>query len=416
MSVRVTCVSPVGVVGGAERVLLTFLGAAKREDFGLSLRVLLLADGPLREAIEALGYEAAVCPLPQSMASAGDTQLRRGGGKLALGLKALSMLPGAAGFLARFRRALADSRPDVVHSNGLKAHLLLRLARPRGVPVVWHLHDYYAERPLARKLLPVAASAGGGVRFGAAISDSVRAETLRILPSLDIRTVRNAVPVEHYCPGPPGDGEWLDRAAGLPPAGGLVRVGLVATYADWKGHRVFLEALAKLGPTLPVRGYLVGGPIYATAGSQVSAAQLTAWVHELGLTGRVGLVPFQRDPLAVYRALDVVAHASTRPEPFGLTIAEAMSCGRAVVVSAAGGASELVEAEVSALTHAPGDVAGLAAQLGRLVADAELRARLGAAARRRAVGLFEPSRFGRELAGLMHEAGGSGRPGGGPLL
>ena len=409
MSVRVTCVSPVGVVGGAERVLLTFLGAAKREEFGLSLRVLLLADGPLRQAIEALGYEAAVCPLPQSMASAGDTQLRRGGGKLALGFKALAMLPGAAGFLARFRRALADSRPDVVHSNGLKAHLLLRLARPRGVPVVWHLHDYYAERPLARKLLPVASA---GVKFGAAISDSVRAETLAILPNLDIRTVRNAVPVEHYCPGE-GDGDWLDGAAGLGPAPAVVRVGLVATYADWKGHRVFLEALAQLGPAPPVRGYLVGGPIYATAGSQVSAAQLTAWIHELGLTGRVGLVPFQRDPLAVYRALDIVAHASTRPEPFGLTIAEAMSCGRAVVVSAAGGAVELVEAEVSALTHAPGDVAGLAAQLGRLVGDAGLRARLGEAARRRAVELFEPSRFGRELAGLLREAG---HPAAGPLV
>jgi hypothetical protein len=35
----------------------------------------------------------------------------------------------------------------------------------------------------------------------------------------------------------------------------------------------------------------------------------------------------------VYRALDVVVHASTQPEPFGLTIVEAMACGRAVVAS-----------------------------------------------------------------------------------
>ena len=36
---------------------------------------------------------------------------------------------------------------------------------------------------------------------------------------------------------------------------------------------------------------------------------------------------------AAYRALDVVVHASTRPEPFGLVIAEAMACGRALVAA-----------------------------------------------------------------------------------
>ena len=60
------------------------------------------------------------------------------------------------------------------------------------------------------------------------------------------------------------------------------------------------------------------------------------------------------------RALDVVVHASTEPEPFGLVIAEAMACARAVVVSRAGGAAEIIEPGVDALAHAPGDAAELA--------------------------------------------------------
>jgi glycosyltransferase involved in cell wall biosynthesis len=177
-----------------------------------------------------------------------------------------------------------------------------------------------------------------------------------------------------------------------------VRVGLVATFANWKGHDVFLEALSRLPAHLPVRGYVVGGPIYTTAGSQWTRGELEAMAAELGLGERVGFVPFQRDPADVYRMLDVVVHASTRAEPFGLTIAEAMSCGRAVVVSAAGGAAELFAEGVDAFGYTPGDVSGLAAAIRRLVEDAELRRRLAANARATALERFGVERFGGEFA------------------
>ncbi len=166
----------------------------------------------------------------------------------------------------------------------------------------------------------------------------------------------NAVDTDHFAPAE-HDGAELDRLAGLEPAGpGVVRVGLVATYANWKGHDVFLDALARLPATgPPVRGYIVGGPIYATAGSQFTRDELEQRAAANGLAGRFGFVPFQTDPADVYRMLDVAVHASTRPEPFGLTIAEAMSCGKPVVVSAAGGAAELFTPEYDGLGHTPGE-------------------------------------------------------------
>ena len=68
-----------------------------------------------------------------------------------------------------------------------------------------------------------------------------------------------------------------------------------------------------------------------------------------------------------------------------MACAEAMAHGRPVVASAVGGLLDLVEDGVTGLLVPPGDVAALRSALERLLADPELRARLGAAARARAL-------------------------------
>jgi glycosyltransferase involved in cell wall biosynthesis len=83
-----------------------------------------------------------------------------------------------------------------------------------------------------------------------------------------------------------------------------------------------------------------------------------------------------------------------------MVIAEAMACGRPVVVSLAGGAAEIVRDGVDALGHAPGDAAALADRLSALVRDPGLRARLGRAARTAAEARFDRARLARELAPL----------------
>jgi glycosyltransferase involved in cell wall biosynthesis len=395
---RITFLNPVGVVGGAERVLLAAIRGARDHLPGADLRLVLFADGPLRAEAERLGAKVDVVPLPARLAAAGDTQLR-GGGRVytlaRLGWSILLASPAAAGFVRRLRRVLRQHAPDLIHSNGLKAHAAAAFARPRRVPVLWHLHDFYSHRPVMARVLN---RLRRGVALGVAISEAVKRDTEAVLPGLPVVVVRNAVDTDHFAPAD-RDGAALDRLAGLPPAAaGTVRVGLVATYANWKGQDVFLDALARLPDSPPVRGYVVGGPIYATAGSQFTREELERRAAALGLAGRVGFVPFQPDPADVYRMLDVAVHASTRPEPFGLTIAEAMSCGKPVVVAAAGGAAELFTGGEDAIGHAPGDAAGLAAAVAWLTADAGLRERIGGAARRTAVGRFSLARYGREIA------------------
>jgi glycosyltransferase involved in cell wall biosynthesis len=153
------------------------------------------------------------------------------------------------------------------------------------------------------------------------------------------------------------------------------------------------------------RFYVVGGPVYTTAGSQWTEAELRERINACGLASVCGLVPFQSELPPVYRALDVVVHASTRPEPFGRTIAEAMACGRAVVVALAGGAAELVTDGRDALGVAPGDTPALAAAIIRLCGDPESRAALGAAARATAVARFDRGVMGEALLRVYDSLG-----------
>jgi glycogen(starch) synthase len=98
--------------------------------------------------------------------------------------------------------------------------------------------------------------------------------------------------------------------------------------------------------------------------------------------GALGFVP-HHELLGLYARAAVVACPSHR-EGFGVACAEAMAHGKPVVASAVGGLLDLVVDGETGLLVPPGDVAGLRDALRRLLGQADLRRRLGDAARRRA--------------------------------
>lgn len=395
---RIVYLSASGALGGAERALLDLLASLRAAEPSWSLCVVAGEDGPLAARVRELGAEGHVLPFPARLATLGDAGAAGGRlGKAGLMAGMAAAGPAAALYLLRLRRLLARLAPDVIHTNGFKMHLLAAFARPRGVPVVWHLHDFVSARPAMRGLLR---SASARCAAAVAVSEAVAADARAALGAgLAVHTVLNAIDLSRFRP----DGEAADLAAraGLPPAeAGTVRVGLVATMGRWKGHETFLRALAALPAEPPVQGYVIGGGIYRTAGSEVAVDDLRRLAAELGIARRVGFTGLVDDPAAAMRALDVVVHASTQPEPFGLVIAEAMACGRAVIVSDAGGAREIVRPEHDALTAAPGDVAALASAIHRLAADPALRASLGRHGRASALRKFDRARLAERMVPL----------------
>jgi glycosyltransferase involved in cell wall biosynthesis len=93
---------------------------------------------------------------------------------------------------------------------------------------------------------------------------------------------------------------------------------------------------------------------------------------------------------------DLFCQPNTAPEPFGISLVEALQAGLPVVTSGVGGACEIVDASCGLLTP-PGDSTALADALKRLVIDRELRVRLGAGARCRPAVLCDASRQMRRI-------------------
>jgi glycosyltransferase involved in cell wall biosynthesis len=337
--------------------------------------------------------------MPGSMLTLGDSALLgpRGLRKfVAVVTRGARALAATGAYAVRLRRLVQSIRPAVVHSNGIKFHLLSR-ALPRELPVVWHLRDFLGMRPLmARALRWAVPTRGAAIAISAAVADDAR----RVLPGMPVHLVYNGVDADYFCPGQ-GDSTRLDNLAGVPAAPSqTLRIGLVATYGRWKGQDVFLDAMALVQrhqSDPPLRFYLVGGSIYDTQGSEFSEAELRAKAAELGINAMVGFVPFQGQMLDIYRDLDVVVHASRRPEPFGRTIVEAMACEKPVIVSSAGGAAELFTHEQDALATEPGNAPMLAEAILRLAASADLRRTLGRNGRRTVLERFHRDRLGPQV-------------------
>jgi glycosyltransferase involved in cell wall biosynthesis len=400
--VRLLYLTPTAAMGGAERVLLDLLALIRAARPGWTIGLIVGNDGPLAAHAAALGVTTRVLPFPRDFAQLGDAGLATPGTWAKFARHAVGGSISTVRYVQRLRGEVAAFGPDIVQSNGIKMHVLGALVRPAQAALVWHVHDYPGARPVTSRLVKSLKSRCSSV---VAVSDSVAADIRRALgASVDVRTIWNAVDLERFTP----NGPRLDLAglAGLPPApAGMPTIGLVATFARWKGHFRFLEMLHHLARTHRFRAYIVGGPLYETSGSQVSFDELRDAIDRLGLREHVGLTGFVTDAAAALRSLDVVVHASTSPEPFGLVIAEAMAAGRTVVVSDAGGVAELVAPEHNALTYPSADTEGMTRQLRRLLDDAAFRARLGDAARGSAHQQFHPDRVCREFLGLYAQLG-----------
>jgi glycosyltransferase involved in cell wall biosynthesis len=410
VDVKIVYLNPGGAIGGAEMCLLDVLAVARARADTRPV-VILGDDGPLRGEIEALGIACDVLALPEGIVQLGDAGATGWRRRLGLMARGAAALRATLSYRARLAERLRIEKPSLVQSNGMKMHLFAAWCAPRGVPVVWHLHDYVGSRVAMARLLRRAARPGvEAVAVSRSVADDAQVALRGRIP---IRAIHNAVDVERFFPGP-GDGAALDRAADLPPAAlGTVRVGLVATMATWKGHDIFLEALTRINTARPARFYVVGGPLYRSVGSQVAIEDLKDHAAKLGLTGRVGFTGYQADPAATLRALDIVVHASTRPEPFGRVIVEGMACGRAVVAMNEGGAAELFRDGEEALGCPPRDPAALAATIARLIDDEPLRSRLGLAGRAAALARFDRTRLSQAWAPVYDRA--SRRPAAIPL-
>ncbi len=374
---RVLFVNPGRELGGAEHSLLLLLGALP--GLGVEPTVAVFGDGAFQSALAWLDVPTVVLDVPERLRRASRYALPSR--LVGAGLLATTAISSAL----RLATLTKQLKADLLHSNGLKAHVLAGLAgRIARRPVVWHLRDFPPGglvgrlfRAAARRLPSLV------IANSAAVAGAIRSEANSGPPVI---ALLNPVDLDRFRPGPvagPVRAE-LGLAADTP------LVGMIAHITPWKGHEDFLAIACAVGDAVPEARFLVvGGPIYETEGHAGYAESLRRCAVELGLAERVFFLGGRDDIPEVLAALDVLVHCPTAPEPFGRVLAEAMAVGRPVIAAACGGIPEIVRDGETGYLVAPRDIGAFAAAIVRLLGRPELRAQFGAAGRRRAEALFD---------------------------
>ena len=209
--------------------------------------------------------------------------------------------------------------------------------------------------------------------------------------------VRERVPGERIVVVPTGieTGRFADGAApanlreelGLPPD--VLLVGAVAVLRNKKGLRFLLEAAPSVLARFPRTVFLI-------VGTGPQEENLRNAIVSMGLSGSVRMLGHREDVPNVLLSLDLFV-LPTVQEALGTAFLEAMATGRAVVGCRVGGVPEVVEEGKTGLLVPPEDPAALAEAILTLLADGELRARMGAAGRQSVMARYSVEEMCRRM-------------------
>lgn len=108
---------------------------------------------------------------------------------------------------------------------------------------------------------------------------------------------------------------------------------------------------------------------------------------------------------AYHESSVVVVPSPTESEPFGMTLVEAMACGRPVVGADVGSTRVVVRDRVDGLLTPPDDPAALAHAVTWLLLDPELRQEMGTAGRQAAETRWDWSHSTRRTLEVLRAAG-----------
>lgn len=288
------------------------------------------------------------------------------------------------------RTALRRHAPDLVAAHTAKSGALGRMAaRSLGIPVVYTPHCWAfddgvpALRATAYRLAERRLSRGRGLIVDVSHHDRRVALARGVGHPAQHVTIHNGVPDVRP--------ELLAAPGREPP-----RLLMVARFEPQKDHRTLLAALEGLAH-LPWTLDLVG--------DGRGRAGVAATVRAAGFADRVAFLGAQRDVAPWYARAQVFVLAS-HWESLPLTVLEAMRSGLPVVASDVGGIPEAVDDGVSGLLVPRGDAGALREALAELLADPELRVRMGEEGRERFRRVFSHERMLDRLSALyLGEAG-----------
>ncbi len=377
------------ILGGSEKAFLDLVDQYPKSELGDAFFV-LPAEGPLKESLLGHGISVRRISIIVWPEKFGRTSRKYPGWSFVWA--ALSVV-GLAKYLFNLRSFIKRNQISLVYSNGIKCHVLTSVLKSHtAFKLVWHLQDFFPHLRVVDAFLRVFGTVPDVV---IANSKTVLEDFLQHLPGAwkvpVSRVVHNSVNPQEFLPR-----QKLSKNPLI--------ISLVAMLTPWKGQEVFIDAIDLVRTALPnveIRAWIVGGEVYRTAGESGYASKLQNIIDQKQLGAIVELKGLITDVQSIYNASEIVVHCSTKPEPFGRVIVEAMSSECAVIASRAGGVVEIIESERDGLLVEPNSPAKLADAIIRLITDNDFRARLATEGRKTVIQKFSSEKYARDIFGEL---------------
>lgn len=299
------------------------------------------------------------------------------------------------------RRVIEEEGIDLVHTHGVRATVLGQMAAlgVASTRVVATFHNSLDKRGFSFIFLCFVL--GLLNRFaaaqGIAVSHAVKWDICRYLgvPSDRVEVIYNGIDPEEY------QTQFLPPLSSLDLDENLPVIGAVARLEQRKGIRYLVEALPLVEREYkPVNCVIVGeGP---------ERDVLEKRVRELGLTGRVKFLGFQKNIAQFIQLFDVVVIPSVQ-EGQSIFCLEALACSRPVVASAVGGIPEIIRHGETGILVPPADPGAIAAAVIALLKDQGLAKRLATAGRELVLNQFTQEQMLRKTEEVYERVLGSKR-------
>lgn len=293
--------------------------------------------------------------------------------------KAANFLKGFVIEPFRLARMLRSQKFRIVHLNNsvVTNHVWMLAALIARVPCVTHergINPTFSARArwLAHRLDMVIC-----------ISDAVRDNFVRAsLGSIRMCTIRNGLDPTKLTVT--RTGREIREEFGFRPDSRLV--GIVGNLRHWKGQEVFIRAFARVADRCPELAALVIGD--TDAANLEYRHGIDRLLAERGLTERVAITGYRSNVADYVNALEVLVHASVKPEPFGRVLLEGMALRKPIIASRDGGVREIVVDRCTGLLFAPGNDSELASRLIELIEDPARATAMGEAGYQRLLDEF----------------------------
>lgn len=282
--------------------------------------------------------------------------------------------------IPKLAKILQQEKVDIVHARSRIPALIAFLAcRRTGTNFVTTCHGYYSKNFFSRVM-------GWGKRVIVS-SSAVKQHMIEDfgLPQERIRFIARGVDLQKF--------NFLQRTEEHLPAErqgeqrtDVFTIGVIGRLTPIKGHKYFLQALARVIRVLPRVRALVVGDI--SPGKEKYKEELLMLTRRLSLDRYVEFRGRQSNIPKILSQLDILVLPTVTQEAFGRVLIEAGACGVPVIATKVGGVIDIIQDEVNGILVEPKDPTGLASAIIRLFKEPQLQQRLSFSARKHVVGNF----------------------------